>query len=61
MVALPGYSDRGSFGGFTTWTRQNRHGNANTDDFIRLAEKISGRQLDTLFQTWLFTKGKPAL
>jgi len=43
------------------WTKIHQYGNANTDDFIRLAEKISGRQLDDLFQTWLFTTGKPAL
>ncbi|HET6987665.1 MAG TPA: hypothetical protein VFI00_13665, partial [Kribbella sp.] len=29
--------------------------------FIALAEKISGQQLDTLFQTWLFTTTKPVL
>jgi hypothetical protein len=29
--------------------------------FIRLAERISGEQLDDLFQTWLFTGSKPAL
>jgi aminopeptidase N len=44
-----------------TWTKLHRYGNADTDDFIRLAEKISGKQLDDLFQTWLFTTGKPAL
>ncbi|MEU6381579.1 M1 family metallopeptidase [Streptomyces sp. NPDC046909] len=43
------------------WTKIHRYGNANTADFIRLAEKISGQQLDDLFQTWLFTTGKPAL
>ena len=43
------------------WTKLHKYGNANTDDFIRLAEKISGRQLDDLFQTWLFTTGKPTL
>ncbi|MFF4976463.1 M1 family metallopeptidase [Streptomyces sp. NPDC001083] len=43
------------------WTKQHRYGNANTADFIRLAEKISGKQLDDLFQTWLFTPGKPSL
>ncbi|MFG2478472.1 M1 family metallopeptidase [Streptomyces fagopyri] len=43
------------------WTKLHRYGNANTADFIRLAEKISGRQLDDLFQTWLFTPGKPSL
>ncbi|MER5428902.1 M1 family metallopeptidase [Streptomyces sp. NPDC002588] len=44
-----------------TWTKLHRYGNADTDDFIRLAEKISGQQLDDLFQTWLFTTGKPSL
>ncbi|WP_340376087.1 M1 family metallopeptidase [Streptomyces sp. SS7] len=43
------------------WTKLHRYGNADTADFVRLAEKISGQQLDDLFQTWLFTTGKPAL
>ncbi|MFG2604889.1 M1 family metallopeptidase [Streptomyces sp. NPDC048514] len=43
------------------WTRLHRYGNASTADFIRLAEHVSGRQLDDLFDTWLFTTGKPAL
>ncbi|GGN13585.1 M1 family metallopeptidase [Streptomyces fuscichromogenes] len=43
------------------WTRLHRYGNADTADFIRLAEKVSGQQLDDLFRTWLFTTGKPAL
>jgi aminopeptidase N len=32
-----------------------------TADFIALAEQVSGQQLDDLFQTWLFTPGKPAV
>ncbi|MFI7504937.1 M1 family metallopeptidase [Streptomyces sp. NPDC049687] len=43
------------------WTKLHRYVNAETADFIRLAERISGRQLDDLFETWLFTTGKPAL
>ncbi|MER5530492.1 M1 family metallopeptidase [Streptomyces sp. NPDC002677] len=43
------------------WTKLHRYGNANTADFIKLAEKVSGQQLDDLFRTWLFTPGKPAL
>ncbi|MER5472661.1 M1 family metallopeptidase [Streptomyces sp. NPDC002935] len=43
------------------WTKLHRYGNASTADFIALAERISGRQLDDLFQTWLFTTGKPTL
>lgn len=43
------------------WTKLHRYGNANTADFMRLAEKISGQRLDDLFQKWLFTTGKPSL
>ncbi|MFF5017498.1 M1 family metallopeptidase [Streptomyces sp. NPDC001165] len=43
------------------WTRLHRYGNADTADFVRLAERISGQQLDDLFDTWLFTTGKPTL
>ncbi|MGB8939188.1 MAG: M1 family metallopeptidase [Streptomyces sp.] len=53
--------DKAFFKLLPAWSAQNRYGNVTTDDFIRLAEKISGKQLDSLFQTWLFTKGKPAL
>ncbi|MFG1623052.1 M1 family aminopeptidase [Kribbella sp. NPDC049227] len=44
-----------------TWAKTNRNGNVTTDQFIALAEKISGQQLDSLFQTWLFTTTKPIL
>ncbi|MET7490164.1 M1 family metallopeptidase [Streptomyces sp. NPDC005538] len=43
------------------WTKLHRYGNGDTAGFIKLAEKISGQQLDDLFQTWLFTTGKPTL
>ncbi|WP_030346654.1 M1 family metallopeptidase [Streptomyces sp. NRRL S-1022] len=43
------------------WTKLHRYGNADTADFIRLAERVSGQQLGDLFDTWLFTTGKPAL
>ena len=32
-----------------------------TDEFIALAESISGQDLGALFETWLFTAGKPAM
>jgi aminopeptidase N len=53
--------DKAFFALLPAWTRLHRYGNAETGDFIRLAEKVSGRQLDDLFQTWLFTPGKPSL
>ncbi|MCY1137896.1 M1 family metallopeptidase [Actinoplanes sp. Pm04-4] len=42
------------------WTTEHKDGNASTDDLIALAEQVSGKQLDDLFQSWLFTTGKPA-
>ena len=41
------------------WTGRFAYGNASTDDFIALAEELSGQQLDGLFETWLFEPGKP--
>ncbi|GAA3055318.1 M1 family metallopeptidase [Streptomyces glomeratus] len=43
------------------WTRLHRYGNANTGDFVRLAEQVSGRQLDDVFQKWIYSTGKPVL
>jgi len=42
------------------WTQAKRYGNATIEQFVALAEQVSGQQLDELFRTWLFTKGKPA-
>lgn len=42
------------------WTSEHKDGNASTDDLIAMAEEVSGKQLDALFQSWLFTTGKPA-
>jgi aminopeptidase N len=35
------------------WVAQHRDGNASTADFIALSEKLSGRDLGTLFTAWL--------
>ncbi|MFF0831465.1 MULTISPECIES: M1 family metallopeptidase [unclassified Streptomyces] len=53
--------DRAFFALLPAWTRLHRYGNADTADFVRLAERISGQRLDDLFGTWLYTTGKPAL
>ncbi|MFH8605991.1 M1 family metallopeptidase [Streptomyces sp. NPDC018029] len=42
-----------------TWTREHRHGNADTEQFIALCEKESGEDLTDLFDTWLFSPRKP--
>ena len=35
------------------------HGNATTQQFIALAEQISGKDLDAFFKTWVYSAGKP--
>ncbi|WP_326825702.1 M1 family metallopeptidase [Streptosporangium sp. NBC_01756] len=44
-----------------TWVAQHKYGYVTTDEFVTLAEKLSGKQLDSLFDAWLFTEKKPAL
>jgi aminopeptidase N len=42
------------------WYAQNRYGNVSTADFIALSERVSGQQLDDLFEAWLHQEGRPA-
>jgi aminopeptidase N len=41
------------------WYAENRYSNVTTADFIALAERDSGQQLDQFFQVWLFEEGRP--
>ena len=41
------------------WATSHRHGSANIGEFTALAEQLSGRNLDPLFQRWLYRRGKP--
>jgi aminopeptidase N len=41
------------------WMVSRKGDNVTTNEFIALAERISGRQLDEFFTTWLFTAAKP--
>ncbi|MGW4898492.1 M1 family metallopeptidase [Kitasatospora sp. NPDC004240] len=43
------------------WNVERRHGNATVEDFRAYAERISGKKLAALFDTWLFTAAKPAV
>ena len=43
------------------WAARNANGNVTTDEFVRLAEKVSGHELGDLFTAWLFTPGRPDL
>ncbi|MFJ3763223.1 M1 family metallopeptidase [Streptomyces sp. NPDC090082] len=41
------------------WAAKYRHANATTDDFTAYAESVSGRDLGTLWDVWLYGEGKP--
>jgi aminopeptidase N len=41
------------------WATQFKYGNASTDDFISLAEDVSGEDLDAFFHDWLLTPWTP--
>ena len=51
--------DRDFFRILGAWAARKAGGNGTTSQFIALAERISGEQLDELFDAWLFTAGKP--
>jgi aminopeptidase N len=51
--------DRAFFTILRSWATRNANGHGTTPEFIALAERVSGRQLDALFDTWLFSPGKP--
>jgi hypothetical protein len=53
--------DRDFFRILERWAQTRRGDNVTTDEFIAHAEKISRQELDDLFETWLFTPGKPAV
>ena len=41
------------------WFARNKYGNVTTSDFIALAERRSGQDLDRFFRAWLFKEGRP--
>jgi aminopeptidase N len=53
--------DRDFFRILRAWTTRRAGGHGTIPQFIRLAERVSGEQLDELFRVWLFTGSKPAL
>lgn len=44
-----------------TWVARYGDSDATTTDFIALSEEISGRQLDSFFQAWVYAPNTPAL
>jgi aminopeptidase N len=52
--------DRAFYRVLRAWASGHRYGHGTTADFERLAERVSGKDLDALFTTWLHTRGKPS-
>lgn len=44
-----------------TFARQYQYGNAGTDEFMAVAEDVSGRDLTAFFDAWLFSERMPEL
>jgi aminopeptidase N len=44
-----------------TYAKQYQYSNAGSDEFIAVAEKVSGKDLTSFFDTWLFSKKMPHL
>jgi aminopeptidase N len=41
------------------WASENAYGNVTTQDFVALAERESGQELDEFFRIWLYEPEKP--
>jgi aminopeptidase N len=53
--------DEDFFRTLRTYAERYRNGNASTADFVAVAEETSGKQLDALFDAWLYGDGLPPL
>ncbi|MFA1541228.1 M1 family metallopeptidase [Actinomadura monticuli] len=42
------------------WTKQRGHSSGTTEQFVALANRVSGKKLDAFFDDWLYQKGRPA-
>jgi aminopeptidase N len=41
------------------WLEENAWDTGSTEEFMAIAEQVSGEDLDAFFETWLFTPRKP--
>jgi aminopeptidase N len=51
--------DRAFFTVLRIWAAKHKYGNVTTAQFIALSERVSHKDLDGLFDAWLYTAGKP--
>ncbi|MEU2351182.1 M1 family metallopeptidase [Modestobacter sp. NPDC049651] len=60
LYALRGEIGEQAFGTLLRrWATEHRYGTVTTADFTALAERVSHRDLDDFFRTWLYTPAKP--
>ncbi|MFE7116620.1 M1 family metallopeptidase [Streptomyces sp. NPDC057654] len=52
--------DKAFFAILKGWPAAHQYGNASVQDFVKFAEKVSGKPLASLFDTWLFSTERPA-
>ncbi|OKI68981.1 M1 family metallopeptidase [Micromonospora sp. CB01531] len=52
--------DAAFFSILRTWAEEKKNGNATTQDFVALAERISHKKLGKLFAAWLYDTERPA-
>ena len=53
--------DRAFFEVLKQWPTAHRYGNVSTRQFIQFVERLTNRNLDSFFHTWLYQAGKPTL
>jgi len=51
--------DRDFFRILRRWAKVHAHSTVTTEQFVRLSERVSGKQLDRLFRIWLYVPKKP--
>ncbi|NJP33218.1 M1 family metallopeptidase [Micromonospora sp. HSS6-12] len=51
--------DKAFFEILKTWVQEQRNATGTTEEFVELSERISGKQLDKLFDAWLYGTKKP--
>lgn len=51
--------DKDFFTTLRTWTTERRDGNGSVADFLALMQRVSGKNVDDIAQTWLFTPSRP--
>jgi aminopeptidase N len=53
--------DEAFWKGLSTYFKRYQNGNALTDDFRRVMEEVSGKQLENFFRQWVYMPGQPVI